>query len=97
MKKLFALFSSFVSRLFASARPGLERFLVEYLSQVEEAVAQYLVEHGDETMHTVKQALFPYLKSALPVVPDTWISIAFDFAAERLKAEVLEKVQGETR
>ena len=95
MKKLFSLFSSFAAKLFKSARPGLEAFLVEYLSQVEEAVARYLVEHGDEAMHTVKQALFPYLKSALPVVPDTWISIAFDIAAERIKAKVLDKAREE--
>jgi hypothetical protein len=87
MNKFLSYLGGFLSRLFASARTGLDVWLKENLPAIKLTVREYLAENADKDFHEVKPLVFAYLTTLFPMVPGTWLSLAIDFSFEAIKGE----------
>jgi hypothetical protein len=87
MNKFLSFLGGFLSRLFTSARSGLDVWLKENLPAIKQTVREYLAENADKDFHQVKPLVFAYLTTLFPMAPGTHLSIGIDFAYEHIKAE----------
>jgi hypothetical protein len=76
---------SFIKGLFT--RPGLDRFLDQYLGVAKDVIQQLMDADPETNFHTIKQEAFHRLKAITGQLRDTWISIVLDLAYETLKAK----------
>lgn len=76
----------FLRQLFKSARPGLEAFLKRELLGVRLRLENVLARSADKSFHQLKPIVFALIKAHVgAAVPDTWISLAIDFAYEQIR------------
>lgn len=80
-------FKKVVSFIFKTAvRPGLDRFLENYLEIGKDVVLQLITTYPNVQFHSIRNQAFQRLKEVTGQQKDTWISILVDLAYESLRA-----------
>lgn len=76
---------SFIGGLFT--RPGLDKFLDQYLMVAKDVIEDLIDYEPDKPFHEIKADAFGRLKAITGQVRDTWVSIVLDLAYETIKSK----------